>query len=781
MESLSVGGGEPECVHLESQVPHLQLVQSFARSEEEEGYHHALIVNTSSEVVESSEYTGKGLEDLPQATESTFLKNEGEGLRVKETLCSLCNCKNFDESQVWVKLQDELNFQVYHMGDIPNESRGIKIIDVLETIYRFNGSSFNSLKVRDDVYMCSKCVTMLSQLYELYQGFIVLSTKTSSILSEIFSDTCTRDRNQREKSLDANQSSGNGYSSMSSTSFSNCAIVKNTSNAAAGVDVSRTANLSHGNPATEGNSNTISKTSNGKRNPKMVSTNPSRMSNRKRVVTKKQLQRSLFPHDTSPNRNSTTAKMIKMDNDSVKKQQQEFSVIENDADLGETSCDRCGKSFRSSSGLKIHYASHVRDDNKLSCKVCGKRFAKIEALKLHDKVDHEGFKPYKCSHDGCDKSFRLKDKLRLHIKVIHEKTKPFPCPKCEKSFRTNYHLKAHDVTQHVQSNGSIGCSKCKRKFSSKHALETHMKEHTAFEDEKPFMCSTCNKGFPTSARLKLHSKSHQLRPTCICPVCGKAYKHMRDLHLHEIVHQDESQYRFACGDCPKKFYRIDLLRVHQSNEKHFSPEVVGPSICKLLGSRTQSRRKNKEKGINIISDDEDDEDFDLIDDEPSHIDFPNVETAFALPVNVNKRYSSISKGNITPKMTHVQPSISTASLYPTMVEISLDNDREETPILEDMDLPSLQSTLSLCSQRTTQDISGSSLTVNSRDRMPTLLQQQSNSNLTIPLQNSSLMIGGNTLYTLKDSSDKSISAFCISAGAEQIGFDVINAFINNLS
>lgn len=55
------------------------------------------------------------------------------------------------------------------------------------------------------------------------------------------------------------------------------------------------------------------------------------------------------------------------------------------------------------------------------CIECGKKFKKPEALEMHERIDHKGFKPHKCSHEGCDRSFRLKDKLKLHIKVVHEK------------------------------------------------------------------------------------------------------------------------------------------------------------------------------------------------------------------------------------------------------------------------------------------------------------------------------------------------------------------------
>lgn len=67
----------------------------------------------------------------------------------------------------------------------------------------------------------------------------------------------------------------------------------------------------------------------------------------------------------------------------------------------------------------------------------------------------------------------------------------FPCSKCDKSFRTNYHLKVHVVAQHIQATGSIGCSLCRRKFPSVEALEEHRKSH---DEDKQFICTVCTKG-----------------------------------------------------------------------------------------------------------------------------------------------------------------------------------------------------------------------------------------------------------------------------------------------
>lgn len=52
-------------------------------------------------------------------------------------------------------------------------------------------------------------------------------------------------------------------------------------------------------------------------------------------------------------------------------------------------CDRCGKKFKTLGGLKIHYASHVRDDQKFSCSICTKKFRKQEALEMHLKTDRK--------------------------------------------------------------------------------------------------------------------------------------------------------------------------------------------------------------------------------------------------------------------------------------------------------------------------------------------------------------------------------------------------------
>lgn len=291
-----------------------------------------------------------------------------------------------------------------------------------------------------------------------------------------------------------------------------------------------------------------------------------------------------------------------------------------------------------------------------------------------------------------------------------------------------------------------------------------------------------NVGFQSASRLKLHVKSHDSLPSAVCATCGKAYKHVRDLRLHEVTHQDESSFRFGCSDCPRRFYRIDLLRVHQSNEKHFTQEVVGPSISKLTGSQTNKVKRKQNRQLDIATDDKESE---------STLESKNEETD-ASPTKGKRKQAQKPKTEPIPKMKSrdsIYDCLGSSTLFPSMIPVDVMNDSSNN--LEIVEIsPSLINTTIANSlyRKEVQDIQdqSSSYILNSKDPIiPNVVNTGSNS-LTIPDVQSThfslpATMTGNTIFTVKDSSDRNISSFSIAAGAEQIGYDVINAFINNLN
>ncbi len=51
----------------------------------------------------------------------------------------------------------------------------------------------------------------------------------------------------------------------------------------------------------------------------------------------------------------------------LQESQNEFSQ-DSSSSLENIQCDRCDKRFKTFGGLKIHYAAHLRDDNKVTCR-----------------------------------------------------------------------------------------------------------------------------------------------------------------------------------------------------------------------------------------------------------------------------------------------------------------------------------------------------------------------------------------------------------------------------
>ncbi|KAB7499189.1 Zinc finger protein SNAI2 [Armadillidium nasatum] len=132
------------------------------------------------------------------------------------------------------------------------------------------------------------------------------------------------------------------------------------------------------------------------------------------------------------------------------------------------SCDSCGKSYSTHSGLRKHNELHCSSlgPKAFSCKHCAKAYTSIGALKMHIRTHTL---PCKCH--VCGKAFSRPWLLQGHIRT-HTGEKPFECQQCHRSFADRSNLRAHQQTH--ERIKKYACQTCKKTFSRMSLLNKHM-------------------------------------------------------------------------------------------------------------------------------------------------------------------------------------------------------------------------------------------------------------------------------------------------------------------
>ncbi len=131
------------------------------------------------------------------------------------------------------------------------------------------------------------------------------------------------------------------------------------------------------------------------------------------------------------------------------------------------SCEACGKSYATFSGLskhkQFHCAAHVKKE--FACKYCSKNYISLGALKMHIRTHTL---PCKCPL--CGKAFSRPWLLQGHIRT-HTGEKPFQCAHCGRAFADRSNLRAHLQTHSEVKKYS--CGNCVKTFSRMSLLLKH--------------------------------------------------------------------------------------------------------------------------------------------------------------------------------------------------------------------------------------------------------------------------------------------------------------------
>ena len=204
-------------------------------------------------------------------------------------------------------------------------------------------------------------------------------------------------------------------------------------------------------------------------------------------------------------------------------------------------CFECDKSYNYRENLKDHIASQHRGIKQM-CNQCGKYFWAKKALKKHTLTVHDGLKKFECK--TCKKTFSQKGNLNTHIKVW----------------------------KHFQEKTIVA--------SNADALINDIQSKNGPNDvEKIFECDACEESFADKSELGNHlSTVHNFNNKC--NVCEKELNDFKELKIHfdlahskkEIPGKDTSEEnkgtkssKHECKQCKKLFATIPSLKRHNDS------------------------------------------------------------------------------------------------------------------------------------------------------------------------------------------------------------------------
>lgn len=249
------------------------------------------------------------------------------------------------------------------------------------------------------------------------------------------------------------------------------------------------------------------------------------------------------------------------------------------------SCDKCDKSFTSSSTLYHHKRAIHSSEKPYRCSECGDQFNFNHSLKLH-LLKHAGTRPYKCT--VCGKSYLTASHLRYHTDAIHSVTKKFVCLVCGKSFPYETSFKLHKMLH--TGDRPFTCSACGKSFVTRGAMREHEKAHVCDNDEqRKYNCEVCSRVYRTAALLRAHSRRHTSDAARhVCEVCGRTFMYRSNLEAHATVHTGERA--FACSICGKSFKTPATLYTHRIIHR---TDAVSNHVCTTCGKSFKTKERLK--------------------------------------------------------------------------------------------------------------------------------------------------------------------------------------------
>ena len=196
-------------------------------------------------------------------------------------------------------------------------------------------------------------------------------------------------------------------------------------------------------------------------------------------------------------------------------------------------CDKCEKTFKKLSHLKRNEVS-VHFLKKENCPHCGLQSSRRDNLEAHIKLVHgsdDCESPFQC--DDCQETFDRRSSFERHARNM--KTN---CSICAAIFCTLKQVQQHQKISHPKHE----CARCEKTFQDKAHLNRHIKA-----SRSDLICNVCNQEFCLTLDFRKHMGGHE-QIKFLCSVCKKSFSSKFNLQTHIA---NRSKHR--CEQCDQMF------------------------------------------------------------------------------------------------------------------------------------------------------------------------------------------------------------------------------------